>query len=76
MNNSTAIIAVAAVAILGVGAYAIYASKAAQQASAEAAVAGYDAGYARGSKRTRAEKIGGAIGTLGEQIVPIVGAIF
>lgn len=60
--NSTVAISIGAVVILaGVAVYAVMKSKSGESA---AALAAYDAGIARGSKRTDAEKIGGSVGSL------------
>lgn len=64
--NNTALISIGAVVILaGVALYVVSKSKTNE---ANAALAGYDAGLARGSKRSDAEKLGGAIGTLTSSI--------
>lgn len=75
MDSKNAVVIVAGIAILGVIGFAIYASNQASVASATAGISGYDAGYARGSKRTEAEKVGGAIGVLGSEAVKLVGGL-
>lgn len=64
--NNTVLISVGAVVILaGVSLYVISRAKSNEAA---AAVAAYDAGLTRGSKRSDAEKLGGAIGTITSSI--------
>jgi hypothetical protein len=64
--NNTVIISIGAVVVLaGVALYVVSKSKTNE---AQAALQGYDAGLARGSKRSESEKLGGAIGTIATSI--------
>ena len=70
MNQNTALMVLGVVAIAGIAIYAVAKSK---QASAAEAVSAYEKGAAAGGRRTQAERLGGAIGTLGSEVVGIFG---
>lgn len=70
MNQNTALMVLGVVAIAGL---AIYAVQKAKSGSSAEAVAAYEKGLGKGSQRTQAERLGGAIGALGSEAYGIFG---
>jgi hypothetical protein len=70
--NSTGI-AVAVLGVVAIAGIAIYYVNMAKAASSAEAVAAYEQGRDKGSHRTQAERLGGAIGTVGSEIWGIFG---